>query len=283
MFDTKRTVRSGGDSLAIYLREIGKSPLLTPEEEESLARRVRKGDGAALERLTSSNLRSVVKIAKAYRRGGIPLSDLINEGNIGLMRAAKRFDPEKGVKFISYASWWIRQAIQRAVAQSATIVRLPMNKVAAISRLGRARANLAQELGREPTVGEIAKRLDTEPEGVSHLLDLDKNGLSLDEPLGDEGTSPLSDFLKATTQSPEEEAMSKLHREGIKRLVRQLTPREANVINLYFGLDSGRPLTLEHIGKEIGISRERVRQLKERALKKLRNSLEDSKANLLEH
>lgn len=265
--------RNGEDSLTIYLREIGKFPLLTPQEENRLARRIKRGDGQALEILTSSNLRCVVRIAKTFCREGISLSDLINEGNIGLMRAAKKFDPERGVRFISYASWWIRQAIQRALAQSGAVVRLPVNKVEEVRRVTWKSATLAQEFKRQPTIEEIARELGVGSDRVSYAVTLASRHLSLDHAYGEDETRSLSDFVEADVHSPEEQAFGELERETIREAVQALSAREAEVITLYFGLGSGRCCTLEQIGERLGISRERVRQLKVRALSKLRDAL----------
>lgn len=267
----------GENSLDIYLREIGKFPLLTPEEEVRLARRVRRGDRKALEKLATSNLRFVVNVAKVYQKRGTLLCDLINEGNLGLIKAAKRFDPDKGVRFISYAVWWIRQAIVKAMAASSAVVRLPVSKTGRIREVARARARLSQKAGREPTVQEIAKRLGLDAKEVADAMSLAKRDISLDAPFSEDESLSISDLLKSTTYpSPEEQFLRESFEKEIEKEIKNLSPREAQIVTLYFGLGQERPHTLEEIGEKVGLSRERVRQIKERALKKLRRSLETS-------
>lgn len=265
------------DSLNIYLREISKFSLLTPEDESKLARRIEKGDPKALEELTTSNLRFVVNIAKAYQKGGLLLSDLINEGNVGLIRAAQKFDPHKGVRFISYAVWWIRQAILKALAESATVVRLPLSKTDKVRRVSKAKVKLSQEVGREPTVEEIAKVVGLKAKEVAEAMALAKKDISLDTPFDGYESPSMSSVIESTAYpSPEEQLLRHTFREQIEKEIENLLPREAEIITLYFGLGIERPHTLEEIGEKVGLSRERVRQIKERALKKLRSSLMDS-------
>ncbi len=261
-------------SLDWYLQEIGEVKLLSPEEEVELARRIKKGDQEALERLTKANLRFVVSVAKQYQNQGLPLCDLINEGNLGLIKAAKRFDETKGFKFISYAVWWIRQAILQALAEQSRIVRLPLNKVGELHRIGRTLSGLEQEFGREPSAGEIAAELDMSPNEVINALKVSGKHLSLDAPLNrDEDGNRLLDVLENHYQPPPDEAlMEDSLKKEIKRVLSTLTEREAEVISLYFGINQERSYTLEEIGERFGLTRERVRQIKEKAIKRLRHA-----------
>ncbi len=265
------------NSLDIYLREISKFPLLSPEEEIRLARRIRSGDRKALEQLSTSNLRFVVNIAKVYQKRGTLLCDLINEGNIGLIKAAQRFNPDRGVRFISYAVWWIRQAILKAMADSSTVVRLPVSKTGRIRKVARTQAKLSQKAGREPTIEEIAKRLGVDPVEVADAMSLAKRDISLDAPFSADESLSISDLLKSTTYpSPEEQFFRRSFQKEIEKEIENLSSREAEIVTLYFGFSKERPHTLEEIGEKVGLSRERVRQIKERALGKLRRSLESS-------
>lgn len=263
-------------TLNIYLREIGKVKPLSPEEERVLPAKIRKGDPRALERFTSANLKFVVKIAKEYQNRGLSLADLINEGNVGLLKAAKRFDEKKGVKFISYAVWWIRQSILKALSEQTKIIRLPLSQEGRIRKIATASSGLMQEKGREPSVEEIAKKLNLDPHEVMNALRLAQKEISLDAPVseGDEDKEKLIDFIASKAYpSPEEQLKWDTFREEIAKILKRLSPREAKVLSLYFGLgEEEGPLTLEKIGEILGgVSRERVRQIKEQALKKLRN------------
>ncbi|PYP43106.1 MAG: RNA polymerase subunit sigma [Gemmatimonadetes bacterium] len=243
-------------SLDQYLREISRYPLITQDEEVSLARRIREKDEEALDKLVRSNLRFVVSVAKKYQNQGVSLSDLINEGNLGLIRAAHKFDETKGIKFISYAVWWIRQAILQALAEQSRIVRVPLNRAGTLHRITRRSASLLQELGREPTPAEIA-------EG---------NHLSLDAPLTPGEENRLLDYLPDNVNpGPDAETFEHALNQCIEGVLKGLKEREAKILRLYFGLDSPEPMTLEEIGARLGITRERVRQIKEKALSRLRH------------
>ncbi len=268
------------ESLDQYLREISAYPLLEREEEALLAGRIRGGEPEALERLVRANLRFVVSVAKRYQNQGVSLADLINEGNIGLMRAAQKFDETKGIKFISYAVWWIRQAILQALAEQSRIVRVPLSRAGTLHRIGKRSSSLTQELGREPTVEEIAEELELSEEEIKHTLVMAQTHLSLDAPLvpGEEGQ--LLDYLSDNAApGPDEELYNRALSRSIEEALATLSEREATVLRLYFGLSDGEPLTLEEIGEQFGITRERVRQIKERALLRLRHQ---SRARLLE-
>ncbi|CAN5587909.1 RNA polymerase sigma factor RpoD/SigA [soil metagenome] len=268
------------ESLDQYLREISAYPLIAREEEAVLAERIREKDAEALDCLVRSNLRFVVSVAKRYQNQGVSLADLINEGNIGLIRAAQKFDETKGIKFISYAVWWVRQAILQALAEQSRIVRVPLSRAGTLHRIGRRSSSLTQELGREPTVEEIAEELDLPEEEIKHTLVMAQQHLSLDAPLvpGEEGQ--LLDYLSdQASPGPDEELYNRALSRSIDEALATLSERESKVLRLYFGLDDGEPLTLEQIGEQFGITRERVRQIKERALLRLRHQ---SRARLLE-
>lgn len=259
------------DILDLYLREVARSPLLTPAQEIAVARRVRAGDEAAMQELVTKNLRFVVSVAKKYQNRGIALVDLIGEGNLGLLTAARKFDPDHGVKFISYAVWWIRQAILAAIARHGRTVRVPLNRTADLSRVIRATESLRQELGREPTAEEIAAAVGLSVELVQSLASLNTADVRLDAPLAagaDRAT--IERFMDLEHQDTESQVMDQFLREEIEAALATLTPRDARVLRLYFGLDGGTEHTLEEIGDLFGITRERVRQLRDRALKKLR-------------
>ena len=261
------------DSLDQYLQEIGDENLLSAEEEVALAKRIKRGDQRALERLTRANLRFVVSVAKQYQNRGLSLGDLINEGNLGLIKAAKRFDETKGFKFISYAVWWIRQAILQALAEQSRIVRLPLNRVGALHKIGKAFNGLEQEFGRQPSAMEIADELDMTAHEVLDTLKISSRHLSLDAPFNDDNENRLLDILEDEMQpSPDEELMNDSLREEVKKALNTLTPREAEVISLYFGIGRDYPLTLEEIGGRFGLTRERVRQIKEKAIRRLRHA-----------
>ena len=274
----KITVES--ESLDQYLREISAYPLIDREQEAVLARRIRDGDDSALETLVRSNLRFVVSVAKRYQNQGVSLADLINEGNIGLMRAAQKFDETKGIKFISYAVWWIRQAILQALAEQSRIVRVPLSRAGTLHRIGKRSSTLTQELGREPTVEEIAEELALSEDEIKHTLAMAQAHLSLDAPLVPGEDGQLLDYVSDQfAPGPDEELYSQALTKSIEDALSTLSEREAKVLRLYFGLGETEPLTLEQIGERFGITRERVRQIKERALSRLRHQ---SRARFLE-
>lgn len=260
-------------SLDLYLREIGETPLINAEEEVRLARRIKQGDKRALEKLTKANLRFVVSVAKQYQNQGLSLADLINEGNIGLIKAAKRFDETRGFKFISYAVWWIRQAILQALAEQSRIVRLPLNRVGTLHKIGKVSSRLEQGLGREPSPEEIAKELELTEGEVADTLKISNSHLSLDAPFSVSEDNSLIDVLEDEFQpSPDESLLKDSLRVEIEKALDSLTPREAEVINLYFGLNGEKALTLEEIGARFSLTRERVRQIKEKAIRRLRHA-----------
>ena len=268
-----RRYRDEDRSLDLYLREIGETPLINAAEEVELAKRIRKGDQKALEKLTKANLRFVVSVAKQYQNQGLSLADLINEGNIGLIKAAKRFDETRGFKFISYAVWWIRQAILQALAEQSRIVRLPLNRVGTLHKIGKVSSSLQQDLGREPSPNEIAHELSLTEGEVSDTLKISNSHLSLDAPFSASEDNSLIDILEDEMQpSPDESLLSESLRVEIEKALDTLTPREAEVINLYFGLNHEKPLTLEEIGARFSLTRERVRQIKEKAIRRLRHA-----------
>ncbi|MDH4348268.1 MAG: RNA polymerase sigma factor RpoD/SigA [Gemmatimonadota bacterium] len=259
-------------SLDQYLREISKYPLINQAEEVRLAQLIHGGDEEALDKLVRSNLRFVVSVAKKYQNQGVSLSDLINEGNLGLIRAAHKFDETKGIKFISYAVWWIRQAILQALAEQSRIVRVPLNRAGALHRIGKRSAALLQELGREPTPAEIAEGMEFTMEEVQKTLSISQTHLSLDAPLTPGEDNRLLDYLPDTQNSgPDNETFEKALIESIEEVLSTLKEREAKILRLYFGLDGPEPKTLEEIGSLLGITRERVRQIKEKALTRLRH------------
>ncbi|MEE2905733.1 MAG: RNA polymerase sigma factor RpoD/SigA [Gemmatimonadota bacterium] len=268
-------------SLDQYLQEISQYPLIDRAEEARLAKLIRKGEEEALDKLVRSNLRFVVSVAKKYQNQGVPLSDLINEGNLGLIRAAHKFDETKGIKFISYAVWWIRQAILQALAEQSRIVRVPLNRAGALYRVGRQKSNLLQELGREPTVEEIAQELDVTREEVERTLAIQQSHLSLDAPMqpGDEKGRLLDYLPDQFSPGPEDEAYEHALKATVQDALSSLKEREAKILRLYYGLDGQDPMTLEDIGSLLGITRERVRQIKEKALVRLRHA---SRARFLE-
>jgi RNA polymerase primary sigma factor len=261
---------SDRDILDQYLFEVSKTPLLTPPQEMAVARLVRAGDPDAMQELVKRNLRFVISVAKKYQNRGMGLSDLIGEGNLGLLTAARKFDPDQGVKFISYAVWWIRQSILAALARHGRTVRVPLNRTADLSRITRTSETLRQELRREPTPEEIATQLGLSVDVVRSLAALNTAEVRLDAPLDPEGERSLIDRFMAEEQGPEEQAMERFLAEQIDLALRTLAARDAKVLRLYFGLDGGREHTLEEIGGLLGVTRERVRQLRDRALKRLR-------------
>jgi RNA polymerase primary sigma factor len=260
-----------GDSLDQYLYEVSKTPLLTAQQEVALARRVRAGEEEAMQELVKRNLRFVISVAKKYQNRGLALTDLIGEGNVGLLTAARKFDPDQGVKFISYAVWWIRQAILASLARQGRTVRVPLNRTADLSRIVRTAEALRQDLQREPTPEEIAAATELALDVVQSLAALNTSEVRLDAPLDPEGERALIDRFVAEQQGDtEEQAMDQFLSEEIERALRTLAARDAKVLRLYFGLDGGREHTLEEIGGMLGVTRERVRQLRDRALKRLR-------------
>jgi RNA polymerase primary sigma factor len=259
-------------SLDQYLRDISAYPLISREEEAELARRIRQGDQEALDKLVRSNLRFVVSVAKKYQNQGVSLSDLINEGNLGLIRAAHKFDETKGIKFISYAVWWIRQAILQALAEQSRIVRVPLNRAGTLHRIGKRANALLQELGREATHAEIAEGMDITEEEVAKTMSISQVHLSLDAPLTPGEDNRLLDYLPDTMHpTPEDQTFDKALTEAIEDSLGGLKEREAKILRLYFGIDGADPMTLEEIGSQLGITRERVRQIKEKALSRLRH------------
>ncbi len=264
------------ESLALdkYLNDIGKITMLTADEEAELARRIREGDQAALERMTKANLRFVVSVAKQYQNQGLSLSDLINEGNVGLIKAAKRFDETKGFKFISYAVWWIRQSILQAIVEYSRIVRLPLNKVGSYNKVNEAHLSFIQEFEREPTHEELAELLNLKPKEISNMLKGGRKHLSFDAPISsDEGSSTMLDVMTFDmVDSPDDKLMKQSLKDEVKHGLSLLSPREVEVLCSYYGLNGNKSLTLEEIGELYGLTRERVRQIKERAIRRLRKS-----------
>lgn len=270
---TKKANIRANQSLEKYLQEIGEVSLLTPDEEIKLARRIRRGDQQALEQLTKANLRFVVSVAKQYQNQGLSLGDLINEGNLGLIKAAKRFDETRGYKFISYAVWWIRQSILQALAEQSRVVRLPLNRVGALNKIGKMYSNLEQEFEREPTPEEIAEHLEISPLEVTDTLRMSGRHLSMDAPFSQGEDNRLLDIVHNENQPPPDfKLMHESLRQEIDRALATLSPREAEVVRLYFGLGREHPLTLEEIGELFKLTRERVRQIKEKALRRLRHT-----------
>ena len=259
-------------SIDRYLKEIAEVPLLTPEEEIELARRIKQGDQQALERLTEANLRFVVSVAKLYQNKGFSLGDLINEGNLGLIKAATRFDETRGFKFISYAVWWIRQGIMQALADQSRIVRLPMNRVGALTKIGKAYSKLEQEFEREPSPGEIAEQLDMKDLDVTDTLIVSRRHLSVDTPFTNSENNSLLDVIENDHQpSPDSDLIDESLKIEIENSLATLTKREAEILRLYFGLGHEYPLTLEEIGERFNLTRERIRHIKEKALRRLRH------------
>ncbi len=270
---SKQFTNRESQSLDKYLQEIGKVDLITPEEEIVLAIAIRKGDQKALEKLVKANLRFVVSVAKQYQNQGLTLGDLINEGNLGLIKAAKRFDETRGFKFISYAVWWIRQSILQALAEQSRIVRLPLNRVGALNKIGKAYSNLEQEYEREPSAHELAQELDMDIREVSDTLKISGRHVSMDAPFAQGEENRLLDVLESGEEpSPDFSLMSESLRSEIGRALSTLTEREAEVVKLYFGLDKEHSMTLEEIGEKFNLTRERVRQIKEKAIRRLRHA-----------
>jgi RNA polymerase primary sigma factor len=270
---TKQFTNRESQSLDKYLQEIGKVDLLTPEDEIYLAIQIKKGDQKALEKLVKANLRFVVSVAKQYQNQGLSLGDLINEGNLGLIKAAKRFDETRGFKFISYAVWWIRQSILQALAEQSRIVRLPLNRVGALNKIGKAYSNLEQEYEREPNAHELAQELSMDISEVSDTLKISGRHVSMDAPFSQGEENRLLDVLSnEEIPSPDYILMSESLRNEIERVLSSLSEREAEVIKLYFGLNKEHSLTLEEIGEKFNLTRERVRQIKEKAIRRLKHA-----------
>ncbi|MDM9632771.1 sigma-70 family RNA polymerase sigma factor [Robiginitalea aurantiaca] len=270
---TKQVTNRETASLDKYLQEIGKVDLITADEEVELAQRIKAGDQIALEKLTKANLRFVVSVAKQYQNQGLTLPDLINEGNLGLIKAAQRFDETRGFKFISYAVWWIRQSILQALAEQSRIVRLPLNKIGSINKINKTFAYLEQAHERPPSPEEIAKELDMTVEDVKQSLKNSGRHVSMDAPLIDGEDSNLYDVLRSgESPNPDKDLLNESLRTEIERALETLTPREADVIRLYFGLAGQHSMTLEEIGETFDLTRERVRQIKEKAIRRLKHT-----------
>ena len=270
---TKQVTNRETASLDKYLQEIGKVDLITADEEVELAQRIKAGDQRALEKLTKANLRFVVSVAKQYQNQGLTLPDLINEGNLGLIKAAQRFDETRGFKFISYAVWWIRQSILQALAEQSRIVRLPLNKIGSINKINKTFAFLEQSHERAPSAEEIAKELDMTVNDVKESMKNSGRHVSMDAPLVEGEDSNLYDVLRSgESPNPDRELLHESLRTEIERALETLTPREADVIRLYFGLGDQHPMTLEEIGETFDLTRERVRQIKEKAIRRLKHT-----------
>lgn len=269
------------DSVRLYLREIGKIPLLNAEEELALAQRVVAGEKKAKDKMAEANMRLVVSIAKRYSGRGLDFLDLIQEGNTGLLRAVEKFDPDKGFKFSTYATWWIRQAITRAIADQARTIRIPVHMVETINKLLRTQRRMTQELNREPTIEELAKELEMEPEKVEYVMKIKQDITSLDAGVGrdgDEEDSVLRDFIEdEDSATPEESAASQLLKEQVQSILSTLSDREQKIIKMRFGLETGKSHTLEEVGQEFAVTRERIRQIEAKALAKLRKHKDSKK------
>ena len=260
------------DPVKAYLKEIGRVPLLSAEEERALARAAKAGDMEARQKLSEANLRLVVSVAKRYAGRGLPFLDLIQEGNLGLMKAAEKFEPDKGFKFSTYATWWIRQAITRAIADQARTIRIPVHMVETINKVKKVSSQLLHENGHEPSAEEIAERLDMPVDKVREIMRVAQEPVSLETPIGEEEDSHLGDFIPdEEAPVPAEAASQTLLKEQLADVLKTLTPREEKVLRLRFGLEDGRPRTLEEVGKEFNVTRERIRQIEAKALRKLRH------------
>ena len=269
---SKQITNRESQSLDKYLQEIGKVSLLTADQEVELARKIKQGDKQALERLTKANLRFVVSVAKQYQNQGLSLGDLINEGNLGLMKAAQRFDETRGFKFISYAVWWIRQSILQALAEQSRIVRLPLNRVGALNKVAKAFASLEQAYEREPSPEEIADRLEVNRAEVVDTIRLSGKHISMDAPFVQEDGNNLYDVLENKgSNTPDHSLFHESLCKEVQRALSALSEREADVVSLYFGINGHKEMTLEEIGKQLSLTRERVRQIKEKAIKKLQH------------
>jgi RNA polymerase primary sigma factor len=269
------------DSVRLYLREIGKIPLLNAEEELALAKKVVSGDKKSKDKMAEANMRLVVSIAKRYSGRGLDFLDLIQEGNTGLLRAVEKFDPEKGFKFSTYATWWIRQAITRAIADQARTIRIPVHMVETINKLLRTQRRMTQELNREPTIEELGKELEMEPEKVEYVMKIKQDITSLDAGVGRDGDdedSVLRDFIEDDqSATPEESAASQLLKEQVQSILSTLSDREQKIIKMRFGLENGKSHTLEEVGQEFAVTRERIRQIEAKALAKLRKHKDSKK------
>ena len=270
---SKQITNRESQSLDKYLQEIGKVDLLTPDEEVDLAQRIKQGDQIALEKLTKANLRFVVSVAKQYQNQGLSLGDLINEGNLGLIKAAKRFDETRGFKFISYAVWWIRQSILQALAEQSRIVRLPLNRVGSLNKISKSFSELEQKFEREPSPEELAEVLEITSSEVVDTMKISGRHVSMDAPFVQGEENSLLDVLKNDDdKTPDDGLIMDSLRKEVQRALSTLTQREADVVCLYFGLDERHPLTLEEIGEKFNLTRERVRQIKEKAIRRLRHT-----------
>ncbi len=270
---TKQVTNRETASLDKYLQEIGKVELISAEEEVELAQRIKQGDKIALEKLTKANLRFVVSVAKQYQNQGLSLPDLINEGNLGLIKAAQRFDETRGFKFISYAVWWIRQSILQALAEQSRIVRLPLNKIGSINKINKTYAKLEQEFEREPNAEEIAEVLEITEQEVKDSMKNAGRHISMDAPLVQDEDNTMYDVLKSEeAPTPETELLYESLRKEIDRAISTLTQREQDVVRMYFGLSGSHPMTLEEIGEKFDLTRERVRQIKEKAIRRLKHT-----------
>ena len=270
---SKQITNRESQSLDKYLQEIGKVDLLTPDEEVTLAQKIREGDQLSLERLTKANLRFVVSVAKQYQNQGLSLGDLINEGNLGLIKAAQRFDETRGFKFISYAVWWIRQSILQALAEQSRIVRLPLNRVGSLNKISKTFSDLEQKFEREPSPEELAAVLDISPAEVVDTLKISGRHVSMDAPFVQGEENSLLDVLENDGEDkPESGLITDSLRKEVQRALSTLTQREADVITLYFGLNGEHAMTLEEIGEKFNLTRERVRQIKEKAIRRLRHT-----------
>ena len=259
-------------SLDKYLQEIGHEELLTTDEEVELAQRIRKGDKRALERLTKANLRFVVSVAKQYQNQGLSLPDLINEGNVGLIKAAEKFDETRGFKFISYAVWWIRQSILQAIAEQSRLVRLPLNQVGSVNKIARELNRFEQEHERKPSVDEIAERVDLPEDKIADAMKANSRHVSMDAPIADGEDSSMIDFLAGESSNTDRELVIESLKAEVSRILKLLTDKEQKVLRAFFGIDGSPEMTLDEIGEKYNLTRERVRQIKEKALRRLRHN-----------
>lgn len=259
-------------SLDKYLQEIGHEELLTTDQEVELAQRIRKGDKRALERLTKANLRFVVSVAKQYQNQGLSLPDLINEGNVGLIKAAEKFDETRGFKFISYAVWWIRQSILQAIAEQSRLVRLPLNQVGSVNKITRELNKFEQEHERKPSVDEIAERVDLPEDKIADAMKANSRHVSMDAPIADGEDSSMIDFLAGDSSNTDRELVTESLKAEVSRILKLLTDKEQKVVRAFFGIDGSPEMTLDEIGEKYNLTRERVRQIKEKALRRLRHN-----------
>lgn len=259
-------------SLDKYLQEIGHEELLTTDQEVELAQRIRKGDKRALERLTKANLRFVVSVAKQYQNQGLSLPDLINEGNVGLIKAAEKFDETRGFKFISYAVWWIRQSIRQAIAEQSRLVRLPLNQVGSVNKITRELNKFEQEHERKPSVDEIAERVDLPEDKIADAMKANSRHVSMDAPIADGEDSSMIDFLSGDSSNTDRELAIESLKAEVSRILKLLTDKEQKVLRAFFGIDGSPEMTLDEIGEKYNLTRERVRQIKEKALRRLRHN-----------